>query len=150
LRGLRAVRSAGVKRAETNLARATATGETARRAVEDARRALEANRDTTRRAALEHASDRGRRRVADVQRAQAHLEHRRREAQGLVERLEGALRELERAEGDVRAARAELAQAQARLEAVDRHHAAWERRRRRRADARAELEAEDRACHRLR
>jgi hypothetical protein len=85
----------------------------------------------------------GARRMDALLHAQAYLSRRRRERATHVAAVAEAVAEVARGEQAVSAARDALAQAKAEAEAVEKHHDRWKDEHRRRAEARAEGEAED-------
>ncbi len=142
LEAARQLRSEELEDAKRALAEALAREAAAERALEEARAALEAHERGTR-----DAQDReGRleaRSVDDFLRGRAFLDRRASEAEtlrGKVQQAIDTLGERRRATG---AAREALAQARAQHEAVEKHYQRWLAERRRKAELRAEDEADE-------
>lgn len=142
LEAARELRKKAVDDAGEALAAAVRTHAEAAQAVEQERARL-ARHDEETAAFVQSERAVGARRADDALIAQAYLARRRKERADrvvAVARAEEAEREKQRA---VIAARDALASAKAEAEAVEKHHARWLEERRKRAEAKADEEAED-------
>lgn len=144
LEAARTLRESEESEAREQLARQTRAMEAAQSAVESAeRRATEHRDETLRLARAEAEKDAAGRSVADSLRARAYLEGRRGAQRGLDEVVERARAARTEAATALEAARQALAEARARREAVEKHHAAWLAERQRQAATKEEAEIED-------
>ena len=142
LRAARELKDQAVDEAAQTLAAATEATRAARSAVDAGRKRL-AGHEAETRAWEARETSRGAGSAATFQTVQAYRERRAAERTSLRGELDQALTTLASREAEETAAREALAAARAEAEAVERHEARWREARRREAEKKAELEAED-------
>jgi hypothetical protein len=136
LRSLSAVRSVERDRAEAALARAVQAASQARDRLAAALEALLAHRRGTSRWRDGERSGQAPRHADGLACGAAYLERRLLEERGLAAQAEACRQSVRQADAELRHARAALARAQARVAAVDRHHARWNLQQRQQAERR--------------
>jgi hypothetical protein len=136
LRSLRAVRTVERDRAEAALARAVQAASQARDRLAATLEALLAHRRGTSRWRDGELSGQTPRHANGLACGAAYLERRLLEERELAARAEACRQSVLQADAERRQARATLARVQARVAAVDRHHARWNLQQRQRAERR--------------
>jgi len=140
----RKLREHAVDEATDQLARSNAALEEAKAAAERAQAAVRAHdEETDRIRAREGERDIAGRTVAEMQHSLAYLERRGSERAELSDRVRRAQEQAREAREAAERARSALADARAERDAVEKHHDRWQQGERRKAEARAEAEAED-------